>query len=65
MVGHRLLVPSMGVRILLPEHFLIQVNKHLVADKSQNRGDLFRFNPKRPQTNGNPANEAKIFLRPV
>ena len=65
MVGHRLLVPSMGVRILLPEHFLIQVNMHLVADKSQIRGDLVLVNPKRQQMNGNPANEAKIFLRPV
>ena len=40
MVGHQLLELVMGVRILLPEHFLFQVNTYLVSDKSQNRDDL-------------------------
>ena len=48
MVGHQLLELVMGVRILLPEHFLIQVNMHLGSDKSQCQGDLFRTKPKTP-----------------
>ena len=40
MVGLRLLVPTMGVRILLPEHNLFQVNMYLNPDKSQQEDDL-------------------------
>ncbi len=62
MVGPQLLELVMGVRILLPEHFLIQVNMHLEPDQSQNQGDLFKYKPKTPTQNGSRANEAKIFL---
>ena len=40
MVGHRLLELVMGVRILLPEHFLFQVNMYPIFDKSQKWDDL-------------------------
>ena len=62
MVGPQLLELVMGVRILLPEHFLIQVIMHLEPDKSQYQGDLFRNNPKTPTQNGSRENESKIFL---
>jgi hypothetical protein len=56
MVGPRLLVPNMGVRILLPEHFLFQVNMYLVSDKSQNWDDLDSYLPK-TQTNKRKSSE--------
>ncbi len=40
MVGHQLLELVMGVRILLPERLLIQVNMYPVPDKSWNWDDL-------------------------
>lgn len=43
MVGHQLLELVMGVRILLPEHLLFQVNMYLVSDKSQSRDDLSSY----------------------
>lgn len=40
MVGPQLLELVMGVRILLPEQFLFQVNMYPISDKSQKRDDL-------------------------
>lgn len=56
MVGHQLLELVMGVRILLPEHFLFQVNMYLVSDKSQNWDDLDSYLPK-TQTNKRKSSE--------
>jgi|GEM_PF-6509787 hypothetical protein len=40
MVGPQLLELVMGVRILLPEHLLVQVTMHSPSAKSQRRGDF-------------------------
>lgn len=44
MVGHQLLELVMGVRILLPEQFLIQVKMHLRLAKVSVRGTCLEIN---------------------